>query len=281
MLMTIRYLILYFLLNTFLFSQNYELFSPQALPNESSSSDPFDQPLPELKSDNSSPPSTSTDINAIYCVFDEKDILSTHTYKDGIHKNLNDSMKFNETEYKKVLEPFLKKKITNQLLTELTRELVLFMRSENHPVVDVIVPEQDITNGVLQILIKVSKIGEILIKGNKWFSNEIISNSFHSQKGVLIDGKLIKEDLNWINRNPFRQVDFIFSEGINEWETDLTMEVNDKLPFRSYAGYENNGNELTGFDRYFIGVNWGNAWKKDHQLNYQFTTNKVLGLSKI
>lgn len=281
MLMTIRYLILYFLLNTFLFSQNYELFSPQALPNESSSSDPFDQPLPELKSDNSSPPSTSTDINAIYCVFDEKDILSTPTYKDGIHKKLNDSIKFNETEYKKVLEPFLKKKITNQLLTELTRELVLFMRSENHPVVDVIVPEQDITNGVLQILIKVSKIGEILIKGNKWFSNEIISNSFHSQKGVLIDGKLIKEDLNWINRNPFRQVDFIFSEGINEWETDLTMEVNDKLPFRSYAGYENNGNELTGFDRYFIGVNWGNAWKKDHQLNYQFTTNKVLGLSKI
>ena len=44
---------------------------------------------------------------------------------------------------------------------------------------------------------------------------------------------------------------------------------------RAYVGYEDSGNTQTGFDRYLVGFNWGDAWHAGwgHQLNYQYTTS--------
>jgi hemolysin activation/secretion protein len=76
-----------------------------------------------------------------------------------------------------------------------------------------------------------------------------------------------------MNMNPFRSVQPVFAPGGVAGETDVVLRVQDRFPVRVYTGYENSGNELTGEDRWLFGLNWGNAFGLDHQLNYQYTTS--------
>jgi hemolysin activation/secretion protein len=58
-------------------------------------------------------------------------------------------------------------------------------------------------------------------------------------------------------------------------ETDIVLQTSDRFPVRFYGGYEDSGNAETGFDRYEIGFNWGDAFELGlgQQLNYQYTTS--------
>jgi hemolysin activation/secretion protein len=55
--------------------------------------------------------------------------------------------------------------------------------------------------------------------------------------------------------------------------TDIVFQVDDRLPVRAYAGYEDTGTRQTELERIIFGVNWGNALFRDHQLGYQYTTS--------
>jgi hemolysin activation/secretion protein len=57
-------------------------------------------------------------------------------------------------------------------------------------------------------------------------------------------------------------------------KTDVTFHVEEITPYRVYAGYENTGNAVAGESRFFGGVNLGNLFNLDQQLNFQFTSAK-------
>ena len=63
---------------------------------------------------------------------------------------------------------------------------------------------------------------------------------------------------NWLNNNPFRQVDVVFKPGEKLGATDVELDVNDRLPFRPYVGYEDSGTRFTGPDRFITG--FGDPW---------------------
>ncbi len=161
--------------------------------------------------------------------------------------------------------------LTLRKLNALNRDTTQFLSQNGYPVVDVIVPEQDITGGSVQMIVIQGTVGEIAFSGNEYFSSELLAAQLRSSSGSVVTGDTINDDLNWINRNPFRNVNLLFSRGSNFSQTDLNFQVEDRRPVRYYAGYENSGTKSTDRDRLFAGINWGNAFGLDHQLNYQYT----------
>ena len=159
------------------------------------------------------------------------------------------------------------------VLHQLTREVVLYCRSHDRPVVDVLVPEQNVQTGTVQILVLEGRLGQVRVEGEKWFSAAVIAGAIRLQSGEIIASHSLLEDLAWINRNPFRQVDLVFTRSPNPGATDLVLRTNDRLPLRLSAGYEDSGNALTGFDRVLAGVYWGNAFGLDHELGYQLSAS--------
>jgi hemolysin activation/secretion protein len=93
--------------------------------------------------------------------------------------------------------------------------------------------------------------------------------------GDRIFENLLRADLQWINRNPFREAALFLKPGEKFGQTDILLEVKDRFPVRIYAGYENTGNILTGEDRYLCGMNWGDAFGLDHLFMYQYTTDNT------
>jgi hemolysin activation/secretion protein len=166
---------------------------------------------------------------------------------------------------------YLGQSITFAKLNELTREVVLYCRHHDRPIVDVLVPEQNVSTGTIQLIVLEGHLAKLAAEGNRFFSTRQILGPVRLRSGAVIAGQQLMEDLTWINQNPFRQVDLVFSRGEKPGETDVTLRTKDRRPLRGYAGYEDSGNALTGYDRYQVGLNWGNAFGLDHLFNYQLT----------
>ena len=89
----------------------------------------------------------------------------------------------------------------------------------------------------------------------------------------MINQQSLLNDLDFINRNPLRRANVIYAPGEREGTTDVILNVDDRRPYRLYAGAENTGVPTTDRQRWFTGFNWGNAFGLDHILAYQYTAS--------
>ncbi len=180
---------------------------------------------------------------------------------------------YQEQEFFQQMNEYLGKPLTMDGLNEILKKVVLYFRATDRPVVDIYAPEQDISTGTIQIVVLEGSLGKVRTEGNKWFSDGLLTGKIRVKPGEVIYGSRLLDDLNWINANPFRRTDLIFTRGDKTGETDIILTTKERFPVRVFAGYEDSGTELTGNDRILAGFNWGNAFGADHQLNYQFTCN--------
>jgi hemolysin activation/secretion protein len=109
--------------------------------------------------------------------------------------------------------------------------------------------------------------------GQHWFSKGFLLSQLTLREDEPLSGSEMRDDLAWINRNPFIQSDFLLAPGDAPGTTDLLLRTQDRFPLRPYVGYENNGNQYTGEDRYEAGFNYGNLFGLGEQVSYQYTQN--------
>ncbi|MCI0381778.1 MAG: BamA/TamA family outer membrane protein [Chlamydiae bacterium] len=173
------------------------------------------------------------------------------------------------------LEPFfIGQPLTTDLLYRLKKEIIEFYQKCKRPVVIITLPEQEITNGVVYLVVTETKLGEICVEGNRWFPASRYKNLIRMKPGSRINTDRLLSDLAWINRNPFRRADLFFTPGKDLGTTDIKLMVKDHIPLRVYAGGDNTGSDITGNTRFFTGVTWGNALFLDHIAEYQYTTSR-------
>lgn len=115
------------------------------------------------------------------------------------------------------------------------------------------------------------KLGKITVRGNCYFPTSWFSDAMRSQLGEPIDAKRVLEDVAWLNLNPFRRTDAIYTQGDKPGFVDLELVAIDRWPYRVYAGADNTGTEATNRNRIFFGFNFGKSALKDGQISYQFT----------
>jgi hemolysin activation/secretion protein len=173
------------------------------------------------------------------------------------------------------LAAFVGKPLTQGSVRDLGGLIANWYRMKKYPFVDVSVPAgQDVTNGVVQVVVAESHMGKIGAKGNYWFSSDFLESQVRLKPGDRINIGDLEEDKNWINQNPFRLVNIVASRGDQPGVTDLTVDtIQEKFPARFYAGYSNSGTPIIGHDRWDLGFIWGNAFWHDDQLSYQFQTS--------
>lgn len=177
------------------------------------------------------------------------------------------------TELKKKIRLLYNAPLNNETISAIKNRVLEYYRAHGYPIVAVSTLDQDITGGVLQLLVTEGKLGQITCTGNKWFKEERLIEAIQLMPGESIAAELLDQNLYWLNRNPFRQVDAIYTPGREEGTTDIELICKDRLPFRVYAGIDNTGNDVTGNNRLFAGFNWGNVFWTDQRLSYQFATS--------
>lgn len=160
--------------------------------------------------------------------------------------------------------------INDELLNNIIRDVIVFMRDKNQPVVDVYFPEQDVTDGFIVGLVSRAVIDKILVNGNEYYDDDDILKWVRSESGDYIWSDILSEDLRWINSYPYRQVDTIFKPGSRPRTTDVIFETKDIYPFRVFAGYDNYGSSATNQKETYLGFSYGDLWGLDHELIYSY-----------
>ena len=174
-----------------------------------------------------------------------------------------------------VLRPYLGQPITTQQLHQLADEVIAFYRHWGHPVVDVSLPSgQDITDGMIQVVIREGRVGRVLATGGCWTDCCRLQQQTWLRPGQKIEPPCLDEELRWLNRHPFRDVSVAFQPGSVDGTTDLVYHVRDRRPVRGFVGYDDSGTRITGLERVQAGFVWGNA--ADHLLTYQYSADAGL-----
>ena len=174
----------------------------------------------------------------------------------------------------KKLEPiYYNQPLTRRTLTDLKVAISKYFKDQHFPLVVVEVPEQDITSGVIQLVVIEGRLGELKIEGNEYTSSKRLENYMRLKPNQEIDENVLIQDLQFINRNPFRRADVIYAPGEEVGTTNVTLKLKERRPLRFYFGAENSGVATTSRERWLTGFNWGNAFWLDHVLAYQFTSS--------
>jgi hemolysin activation/secretion protein len=177
-------------------------------------------------------------------------------------------------EFRQIVTPYFGGPITLRRVNELSREIILYYLRHGRPVVDVVIPEQKITDGTVQIIVIEARIGKVCVEGGCWFDACMLRDQLEcTRPGDRLSENKLRSDLFWLNRSAFRRVEVDLRPGSEPGTTDVIFDVRDAAPWRAYAGYEDTGVPALGIDRVYGGFIWGDAFKRDGLLSYQFTSD--------
>jgi len=174
----------------------------------------------------------------------------------------------------KIAEPYLGRPATLADLNRLCRDFSSYFIDQNQPVVTAVLPEQQIRDGVVQILLLRGKLGRVIADGARYFDPEDIEQAVRLQEGDDINLQTLTDDVNWLNSTPFRQVEPTLTPGKKPGTTDIVLETRDRFPVRPFISYDNFGIQSLGYDRYSAGLSLIDIWSGlDQQINWQYLTS--------
>ena len=170
------------------------------------------------------------------------------------------------------LQAFIGKPLHKGDLGRINTAVTAWYAKRNRPYVEVQFPEQDVSSGVLQVVVSELRAGNIKVK-SKWFSSGLILSDVGLHPGDPLDPQRLNNDIAYLNQSDFRDARIVLEKSDKTGATDVIIETNDSFPLRFSAGYANNGTPVVGRDRWNAGITWGNAFFLDQQVSYQFTSS--------
>lgn len=146
--------------------------------------------------------------------------------------------------------------------------------------VKVILPAQEIDDGIVDIRIVEGKIGKITVTGAQHFTPENIRASLPMlSEGQQPNMRAINAALRLANDNPSKGTQLIFRQGSAPGEVDAQLKVVDDSPWRvalladNSGAPDSNGHYATGRYRTGVVLQHNNLFERDHSATLQYVTS--------
>jgi len=169
-----------------------------------------------------------------------------------------------------LLQTYIGKPVSMALLADLAKAVIEAWRDEDYPIVDVYFPEQNITGGKIQVVVREALLGEVRINDVLHSDPVYIRDNIRLSPGDRIARRTLEADLDWLNRNPIRQTNLIYDRGEADGTSDVILDTTEEDPFTAYVGFANTGVPLTGENEWSAGFNWLNPFGPEHTFGYQY-----------
>lgn len=153
---------------------------------------------------------------------------------------------------KSVAEAYLNKEITFADLKKLCRRVQSFYQLKGYFLVRVVLPPQEVKDGIIKIQVIEGSIGRIEIRGNKRISSDFINRRLNfdpAKPGVRYNGLL--ESLILLNEYPSFDVKTTLVKGQAPGTTDVMVDVTEHRRHTARMSIHNGG------PRYVSDVIWG------------------------
>lgn len=147
-------------------------------------------------------------------------------------------------------------------------------RKAGYTAVQVYVPEQELTSGVVRIQVTENRIGKITVTGNKHFSEKnVLAGLPRLQSGQSPNLRAISEAVQLSNDNPAKQVGVTLESGNEPGTVDAEVKVVDENPLHIFATVDNTGATSTGRWRTGVAIQDANLFNRDQVGTLAYTTS--------
>jgi hemolysin activation/secretion protein len=169
---------------------------------------------------------------------------------------------------------FLGKPLSMAMLNRILKKITKAYQATDFPLVDAYLPEQDITSGQVQVLVREALLGAVRVEGAKHSDPDYMTGQVRVKPGDRIDTALIAKDVEWLNENPIRRVNVVYERGKQDGTSDVILKTEDSRPLQLYAGFANSGVIATGENEWSAGFNWFQAFGTQQSIAYNFSANE-------
>ncbi|HXF67278.1 MAG TPA: ShlB/FhaC/HecB family hemolysin secretion/activation protein [Burkholderiales bacterium] len=147
-------------------------------------------------------------------------------------------------------------------------------RDRGYGVVQVQLPEQDITRGIVQLHVREPRVGRVLIEGNTQFDSGNIRHSLPTiREGETPNSLAVARNLQLAGEHPVKQTTVLFRSGAAEDQVDVAVRIADDKPWRAFLTLDNTGTGETGYWRSGVGYQHANLFNRDHTFTGQYVTS--------
>ncbi|MDB6006972.1 MAG: hypothetical protein JWR15_3959 [Prosthecobacter sp.] len=171
---------------------------------------------------------------------------------------------------------FMGQPLSMAVLNRLVKKINKAYQTTDFPLVDAYLPQQDITSGHVQVMVREGVLGEVKVEGAKRSDPAYMDRQVRLKPGERIDTRQIASDVAWLNENPIRNVNVIYERGKREGSSDVVLKTTEGNPVRGYVGYANSGLRSTGINQISGGLSWYQMLGTEQSLSYSFTGNQEL-----
>lgn len=147
-------------------------------------------------------------------------------------------------------------------------------RNRGFGAVQVYVPEQELTEGVVTLQVTEAVIGRVVVNGNQYFSTENVRRTLPLLKeGMAPNLRQISENVQLANENPAKQVDVSLAASDEEGKVDAKVQVEDEAPRKVILTLDNTGDkDKTGQYRTGFAYRDSNLMGSDEVLTLGYIT---------
>ena len=147
-------------------------------------------------------------------------------------------------------------------------------RKEGYSAVQVYVPEQELTGGVVRIQVTENAIRDVTVTGNKYFSEKNIRASVPALEiGKTPNLRAISEAVQLSNDSAAKQINVSLSSAEEDGKIDAEVKVTDYDPLRVFLTLDNTGAASTGNWRTGVAIQHANLFDRDQVGTLAYTTS--------
>ncbi len=171
-----------------------------------------------------------------------------------------------EDKIREIVNPYENKTLTANEMGKVADLITDLYRTKGYITSRAYIPPQDLSSGVLEIKVLEGKMGALDIKGNQYFKKEVYQNKIDIKQGEEFNYNKLRSGLVEINQHPDRSAKATLLPGKERGETDVSLEVKDKLPIHYGFTYDNFGSRFIHRDRLALTLDHNNVTGHDDLL---------------
>lgn len=169
-----------------------------------------------------------------------------------------------------VVKGYTGRKVNMIDLKKLAGDVKSYYRQKGFIAAYVYVPPQDVTDGTVEINVIEGKLGNVEIKGNKWYSTKTLQRMAGLNPGNVLYYSDLRKALSYFNKRRDLKVTSLLKPGSEPKTTDLELDVKDKFPVHLTADVNNLGTDDTGKHRFGLALSHSNLLGLMDELTTRF-----------
>ena len=173
-----------------------------------------------------------------------------------------------------LLAPYVGEKKDLQSIQEAIKALERGYHDRGFVAVQVILPEQELKDGVVRLKVIEPRLGKITVEGNRFFDEANIRRSLPALRpGAPLNVVAVSRSIEDANDSPAKKVNLQFLNGGASGEIDAKIQVQDEKPWAIGLTSNTTGDKQTGYWRLEVQFQEANLFNRDHLVTLQYITS--------